>query len=289
MYVCDISTEPEVGFEAWERMGTLGHFLEDISYSVNPNSLGKAHIYLGGLTGLLACSEATEESVSLWEGPAQPQRTTKVPYIQVVYEIHTWLYSSNQKQFWKEVLFLQGQQLRVLWAVLPRELTDSFGFSAAATLGPQSTKLQFLEPKSRDCGSFASMRKEPSPGVYLSWTKVPTMIYFPGVRAEGSKGIILGCAGKEGVSSWCRAGEIKTDSSPFQRSEEFLKQTLLHCGDSILLGKQRCSHVPKFSSESDSFTERIHPSLCKYRQSRVPLPNLKRCFLTPPSLPVPLL
>ncbi|KAI4547311.1 hypothetical protein MG293_003866 [Ovis ammon polii] len=27
---------------------------------------------------------------------------------------------------------------------------------AKATLGPQSTKLQFLEPKIRDCGSFAS-------------------------------------------------------------------------------------------------------------------------------------
>ena len=104
----------EAGFEAWERMGTLGHFLEDISYSVNPN-FGKGS-YLSGrfdwAFGLLRGNRRICQSVKVC--PAQPQRTTKVPYIQVVYEIHTWLYSSNQKQFWKEVLSLQGQQLRVL-------------------------------------------------------------------------------------------------------------------------------------------------------------------------------
>lgn len=95
-------------------MGTLGHFLEDISYSVNPN-FGKGS-YLSGrfdwAFGLLRGNRRICQSVKVC--PAQPQRTTKVPYIQVVYEIHTWLYSSNQKQFWKEVLSLQGQQLRVL-------------------------------------------------------------------------------------------------------------------------------------------------------------------------------
>ena len=44
--VCVTFQLNEAGFEAWERMGTLGLFLEDIFYSVSPN-FGKGS-YLSG-------------------------------------------------------------------------------------------------------------------------------------------------------------------------------------------------------------------------------------------------
>lgn len=253
--------------------------------------MGKDLIYLGGLTGLLACSEATEESVSLWRhvllsSREQPKFLT---------------FKLSMKSTLGSIALIRSNSGRKLCLCKASSWESSEQFfpgswlihltSAKATLGPQSTKAAVSGAQEPGLWFFCFLwGKSPVLGFASAGQGYPPWFTSPEVRAKGSEGVILGCAGKEGVSP--DAGQERSKQIPalFRGQKNFFSKQFCTMEIHLAMEAQMltCTQIFFWVRQFYTVNMSIHPS-ANTLQAGCPPPKSQVLPLPPPSFPRPLL